>query len=234
MNKELQPIQDIKIAVDAVVFGYNRENLLILLVQQKFGPYKDQWVLPGGFVLNGESLNQAVNRELQEEAGIKVDYLEQLYTFGDEVGRDPRGQVISIAYLALVNPQKLYLKADTDAQDAQWFPIKNFPSLGFDHTQIIEKGLQRLKAKLQYQPIGFDLLEEEFPFSDLENLYQVILGRPLDRRNFRKKMLSFDILTETNKIRKVGSGRPAKLFRFNREKYKEKEQTGFHFEIKYA
>ena len=234
MDKIHQPSQDIRIAVDAVVFGYNGEQLLILLIQQKFGPFKDQWVLPGGFVLNGESLGQAVNRELQEETGIEVDYLEQLYTFGDEVDRDPRGQVISVAYLALVNPQKLDLRADTDAKDARWFPVNSCPQLGFDHAKIIHKGLLRLQAKLQYQPIGFDLLEEEFPFSDLENLYQVILRRPLDRRNFRKKMLSFDILTETDKIRKVGSGRPAKLFRFNREKYKEKEETGFHFEIKYA
>ena len=234
MNRKLHTSQNIRIAVDAVVFGYNREQLLILLIQQKYGPFKDRWVLPGGFMLNGESLIHAVNRELQEETGIEVDYLEQLFTFGDEVERDPRGQVISVAYLALVNPQKLDLKAATDAQDAQWFPVGSYPNLGFDHAKIIEKGLQRLQAKLQYQPVGFDLLEEEFPFSDLENLYQVILRRPLDRRNFRKKILSFGILTETDKIRKVGSGRPAKLFRFDREKYKEKEQTGFHFEIKYA
>lgn len=224
--------QDIKLAVDAVVFGYDGYQLLILLIQQKFGPARDQWALPGGFVQNGESLSVAVTRELKEEAGITVDYLEQLYTFGEDPKRDPRGQVVSVAYLALVNPKKLLLQADTDAQDARWFPIKQHPQLAFDHHQIIQKGLARLQAKLQYQPIGFGLLEEEFPFSDLENLYRVILERPIDRRNFRKKILSFGILEETAKVRSEGSGRPAKLFRINPKIYRALERTGFHFEIK--
>ena len=224
--------QSIHVAVDAVVFGYDGEQLLILLIKQKFGPFKDHWALPGGFVKNGESLSQAVTRELQEEAGVQVDYMEQLYTFGEDVKRDPRGQVISVAYLALVNPRALHLKADTDAQEAQWFSIKQHPPLAFDHEQIIQKGHERLQAKLQYQPIGFGLLEKEFPFSDLENLYRVILERSIDRRNFRKKILSFEILQETSKIRKEGSGRPAKLFRINMQKYRELEQSGFHFEIK--
>lgn len=224
--------QNIKLAVDAVVFGYDGDQLLILLIQQKYGPHKDQWALPGGFVQNGESLSKAVTRELQEEAGITVDYLEQLYTFGEDPQRDPRGQVISIAYLALVNPHKLSLRADTDAQDAQWFPLKQHPPLAFDHSHIMQKGRERLQAKLQYQPIGFGLLEKEFPFSDLENLYRVILERPIDRRNFRKKILSFGILEETTKVRSEGSGRPAKLFRINQQIYSKLEQTGFHFEIK--
>ena len=224
--------QDIKLAVDAVVFGYDGEQLLILLIQQKFGPTKDQWALPGGFIHNGESLSEAVTRELREEAGVSVDYLEQLYTFGENPKRDPRGQVVSVAYLALVNPHKLLLQAATDAQDARWFPIKHYPPLAFDHAEIIQKGLKRLQAKLQYQPIGFGLLETEFPFSDLENLYRVILERPIDRRNFRKKILSFGILEETAKMRSEGSGRPAKLFRINQHIYRELEQKGFHFEIK--
>ncbi len=226
--------QQIKIAVDAIVFGYQNKQLKVLLVQQKYGIYKDRWVLPGGFVQNNETLTQAVTRELQEEAGLSVNYLEQLYTFGDDVNRDPRAQVISVAYFALVNPEKFTLSASTDAQQADWYAIDDIPELPFDHNKIIEKAVDRIKAKLQYQPIGFDLLQKEFPFSDLENLYKTILGQELDRRNFRKKILSFDILQETDKLQKIGSGRPAKLFTFNKKKYNELETKGFYFEIKFV
>ncbi|MEN0048647.1 MAG: NUDIX domain-containing protein [Bacteroidota bacterium] len=223
--------QNIKIAVDAIVFGYEKAQLYVLLIKQKFGAYKNIWSLPGGFVLNGEGLTQAVTRELKEEAGIEVDYLEQLYTFGDQVERDPRGQVISVAYFALVNPENLVLRADTDAEDAQWFPFNDLPQLAYDHDQIIQKAIARLQAKLHYQPIGFDLLREEFPFSDLEQLYQTILGRKIERRNFRKKMLKLGIVTETGKVKKIGSGRPAQIYRFNLQKYKELEQNGTPIEL---
>jgi 8-oxo-dGTP diphosphatase len=230
----MQVAQNIKIAVDAIVFGYQNNTIYVLLIQQKFGELQHKWVLPGGFVHDGESLQSAVQRELFEEAGISVNYLEQLYTFGDEIERDPRGRVISVAYFALVNSQKLKLAADTDAEDAQWFPIQEVPKLGFDHNMIIEVAKNRLKNKLQYQPIGFDLLGSEFPFSDLENLYTTILGKEIDRRNFRKKMLGFGILEEIDKISKKGSGRPAKLFRFNQLIYNELAQKGFHFDIDFA
>lgn len=237
--------QNIKLAVDAVVFGYQNNQLYVLLIKQKFGIAKGLWSLPGGFVLNNESLTQAVERELQEEAGIKVNYLEQLYTFGDDVKRDPRNHTVSVAYFALVNPTKWTLKANTDAEDAQWFPIIDskvlghtepveVPKLAYDHKKIVKVGIERLKGKLTYQPIGFDLLEKEFPFSDLEHLYATILGKEIDRRNFRKKMLSFDILQETKRMKKIGSGRPAKLFTFNKQKYNALVKEGFHFEIKYV
>ena len=226
--------QNIKIAVDAVVFGYQKNELYVLLIKQKFGEAKGLWSLPGGFVLNNERLTDAVERELKEEAGIKVNYLEQLYTFGDDVKRDPRHHTVSVAFFALVNPNKWVLKADTDAEDAQWFPISKVPKLAYDHKKIIKAGIERLKGKLSYQPIGFDLLNKEFPFSDLEHLYTTILGKEIDRRNFRKKMLSFDILQETKKMKKVGSGRPAKLFTFNKQKYSALVKEGFHFEIKYV
>lgn len=226
--------QDIKLAVDPVVFGYQNNQLFILLVKQKFGPLKGQWVLPGGFVKNGEGLQQAVERELIEETGLSVSYLEQLYTFGDQVKRDPRMRVVSVAYLTLVNPNNFALKAGSDAEEAQWFDVRDLPSVGYDHDEIIQVGLQRLKGKLTYEPIGFDLLDKEFPFSDLENLYRTILGKEIDRRNFRKKMLSFDLLKETNKVKKEGSGRPAKLFTFNKQKYNKIAKDGFVFEIKYV
>ena len=226
--------QNIKIAVDAVVFSYTNNQLSILLVKQKYGFYKDSWVLPGGFVLEQESLLDAVSRELKEEAGITVNYMEQLYTFGDDVNRDKRGRVISVAYLTLVNPEGMKLEASTDAIEAEWFTLEELPELAFDHNDIVSKGLERLKAKLHYQPIGFDLLPNLFPFSALENLYKTISGKEIDRRNFRKKILSFGILKETNDFYQEGSGRPGKLFQFNKEKYDVLVSKGFHFGIKYT
>ncbi len=226
--------QNIKVAVDAVVFGYEKEQLFILLVQKKFGKSSNAWMLPGGMVQDDEGLQTAVNRELKEETGIEINYLEQLYTFGNDIYRDSRTRVISITYLALANPQKLQLKPSSKIKEAKWFNVNEMPSLAYDHSKFIKKGIERLKSKLSYQPIGFDLLDDEFPFSHLENLYKTILGKELDRRNFRKKIMSFGILEETNKKVSMGSGRPAKLFRFNKQKYRALEKEGIYFEIKYA
>jgi 8-oxo-dGTP diphosphatase len=226
--------QNIKVAVDAIVFGYANNSLNVLLIKQKYGIMKNRWALVGGFVKDGESLTDAVNRELQEEAGITVNYLEQLFTFGDAIDRDPRFRVISVAYFALVNSTKLVLTADTDADDAKWFSMNDLPDLAFDHHQILQTAFQRLKSKLRYQPIGFDLLPQEFLFSELENLYCSILDKEIDRRNFRKKIISFGIIEETEKFSDKKSGRPAKLFRFNQLKYSELVQNGFLFEINFV
>lgn len=231
---KMNPNQNIKIAVDAIVFAYKDKKLFVLLIKQKYGVFKNRWSLPGGLVLENEALSDAVHRELKEEAGISVNYLEQLFTFGDDVNRDPRNRVISVAYFALVNPSKLKLKADTDALDAKWFEIDNVPELPFDHNKILDKAFERIQAKLHYQPIGFDLLPNFFPFSDIENLYKTIFKQEIERRNFRKKMLSFGFIEETEKMQQTGSGRPAKLFQFNEKKYKALEKEGFHFEIKFA
>ena len=229
----MKVIQDIKVAVDAVVFGYEAKELSVLLIKRGVEPFKNSWALPGGLVHEEESLEEAVKRELKEETGVTTDYLEQLYSFG-KPGRDPRNRVVSITYFGLVRPTQFKIKADTDAADVQWFSINELPKLAFDHQEILDIAKKRLQSKLTYQPIGFELLNNEFPFSDLENLYQTILEKKIDRRNFRKKILSFEILTETDKIYKPQSGRPAKLFRFNQEKYKELQDNNFHFEIKFA
>ncbi|SKC02728.1 8-oxo-dGTP diphosphatase [Soonwooa buanensis] len=224
-------MQNIKVAVDAVVFGYfENKELHILLIKRNIEPFLDSWALPGGLVKNEETLEEAISRELHEETGVKTTFIEQLYTFG-ELDRDPRNRVISVAYLGLVNPKSYDLKASTDASDAQWFSINNLPNLAFDHLTIVTKALERLRTKIQYQPIGFNLLKTEFAFSDLESLYQSILGRDVDRRNFRKKIMSYNLLIETKNLRKEGSGRPAKLFQFNQEKYQSLEQQGFYFEV---
>jgi 8-oxo-dGTP diphosphatase len=188
--------------------------------------------IPGGFVLEHESLEEAVTRELQEETGIAVNYLEQLYTFGKPT-RDPRQRVIAVAYFGLVNTG-LYqeLKASTDAANAQWFSIKKLPILAFDHKEILQVALDRLKAKIRYQPIGFELLEKTFPFSDLEKLYTALLDKDINRRNFSKKILSFDFLEETGELSKPeGKGRPSKMYRFNQKRYRQLLKEGFHFEI---
>lgn len=226
--------QNIKVAVDAIVFGYSDNQLNVLLIKQKYGTLKNKWALVGGFVKDNETLFEAVNRELQEETGIAVNYLEQLFTFGDNIQRDPRGRVISVAYFALVNSTKFNVKADSDAEEAQWFSIAALPDLAFDHKLILETALKRLQNKLTYQPIGFDLLPKEFLFSDLENLYCTLLNKEIDRRNFRKKILSFGIIEETDKFSSKKNGRPAKLFKFNKLKYNKLTKEGFVFDIYFA
>lgn len=223
----------IKLTVDAVVFGYAKsEGISLLLVQRKYEPFKGQWALPGGFVLKDETLEAAVKRELLEETGVRVNYLEQLYTFGDPQ-RDPRQHIVSVAHFGLIKSSAyLQLKADTDAQDAQWFPVKKLPHLAFDHKQIVYMAIERLKMKVRYQPIGFELLDKKFPFSDLEKLYAALLDKELNRRNFSKKILSYGFLEETGELAKPeGRGRPSIIYRFNQKRYHELIKEGYHFEI---
>jgi 8-oxo-dGTP diphosphatase len=223
--------QDIKVSVDAVVFGYDQENgISVLLIKRKNEPFQKMWALPGGLVLNDESLDEAVNRELKEEAGIDVNYLEQLYTFGSP-DRDPRNRAISISYFGLVRPQDFQLVAHTDAEDVAWFNIKKLPRLAFDHKKIIDAAIKRLRGKITYEPVGFELLEREFPFSDLEKLYQTLLDQDIDRRNFKKKIISLGILEELDETIQRKSGRPARLFKFNKKKYFELKEKGYNFDI---
>jgi len=225
--------QNIEIAVDAIVFGYNKEDgVRLLLIKRKYDPFKGEWAIPGGFVLDNESLEDAVERELQEETGVKINYLEQLYTFG-KPGRDPRRRIISVAYFGLVKSSQFEkLNATTDAEEAQWFNIKELPKLAFDHQEILKIAIERLRAKITYQPIGFELLEQKFPFSDLEHLYSALLDRPIDRRNFKKKVMSLGILEELDeKAKSAGAGRPGNLFQFNKTTYTRLLKEGMHFEI---
>lgn len=222
--------QYIKLTVDAVVFGYEEGKITVLLIKRKYEPFKNMWAIPGGFILNNESLETGVERELFEETGVKINYLEQLYTFGNPA-RDPRGRIISIAYFGLVRPDAFKLFASTDAEDAQWFTIDELPELSFDHKEILELAIKRLQAKITYEPIGFELLDKKFPFSDLEKLYTTLLGRPIDRRNFRKKIIGLNVLDELEEKVSKGSGRPANLFQFNPYRYFQLKKEGIVFEI---
>lgn len=222
-----------KVAVDAIVFGYSKKDgVSVLLIQRKYEPFKSAWAIPGGFVLESESLEEAVRRELLEETGVQLNYLEQLYTFG-EPGRDPRQRIISVAYFGLVKTsQYTELKASTDAENAKWFSIKKIPALAFDHKQILSIAIERLRAKVRYQPIGFELLDKKFPFSDLEKLYTALLDKDINRRNFSKKILSFGFLEETGELSvPAGKGRPSKMYQFNQKCYRELLKEGFHFEM---
>lgn len=223
-------IENIKLTVDAVVFGYDQGNISVLLVKRKYEPFKDQWALPGGFIKEKESLEDAVERELQEETGVKINYLEQLYTFG-KPPRDPRGRVVSVAYFGLVRSKNYKIFASTDADEVDWFNIKKLPELAFDHKDILNLAIKRLQAKITYEPLGFELLDSKFPFSDLEKLYTTILGRGIDRRNFRKKFLKLNVLDELNEKVSKGSGRPANLFRFNKQRFFKLKKEGIIFEI---
>src|SRR4051812_47868982 len=176
------------LTTDCVVFGFDDGELKVLLIQRDIEPFKGRWALPGGFVHMDESLEDAARRELQEEAGLSGIYLEQLYTFGD-IHRDPRERVVSVAYYGLVALDRYTLKASTDARNAAWFCISELPSLPFDHEQILHTGIARVKAKVRYQPIGFELLPQKFTLSQLQHLYEAVLERELDKRNFRKKLL---------------------------------------------
>lgn len=223
--------QDIKIAVDAVVFGYDQEQgVSVLLIKRKHPPYQKSWALPGGLVLNHESLEEAVRRELLEESGVDVNYLEQLYSFGTP-DRDPRNRVVSVTYFGLVRPKDYQISAQTDAEDVAWFNINRLPQLAFDHKDILEVAVKRLRGKIAYEPIGFELLDDKFPFSDLEKLYNALLDREIDRRNFKKKIMNYGFIEELNEIAPKKTGRPAHLYQFNREKYFELKERGYNFDL---
>jgi len=218
------------LTVDCVVFGFDESELKVLLIERALEPFKGKWALPGGFVRVDEPLDEAARRELEEEAGLKQVFLEQLYTFGN-VERDPRERVVSVAYYALVKLSAHETKAATDAADARWFPVSKVPKLAFDHAEILATALARLKAKVRYQPIGFELLPPKFTLSQLQHLYEAVLGVGLDKRNFRKKVLSFGLLVPLNETQMVGRHRPAQLFCFDADKYERLKRKGMLFEL---
>lgn len=228
------------VTVDAVVFGLDLSappNLNILLIERgrPGTAYEGCWAIPGGFVDENEDLEVAVRRELREETNIEPAHLEQLATFG-KPGRDPRGHVISVAYMALVRTDTVAPVAGDDAKvgSATWVPVEDLgfvgQTLAFDHATIIEVALNRLRSKLQWQPIGIDLLPETFTLSELQTVYEVVLGKKLDKRNFRKRVLSYDVLVSAQSQR-IGAGRPAELFRFDRAAYEALIEEGREFEV---
>ena len=218
------------LTVDCVVFGLDEQDLKVMLIQRDLPPFEGRWALPGGFVRLDETLEDAALRELQEETGLEKVYLEQLCTMGD-IDRDPRERVVTVAYYALVKLSDHRVQAATDARAAAWFAVDDLPSLAFDHDRILTMAHERLSGKVRYQPIGFELLPNKFALRQLQHLYEVILDRPLDKRNFRKKILAMDILVELDEVETDVAHRAARLYRFDRRKYRRLTQQGFNFEI---
>ena len=221
------------LTTDCVLFGVTFESggsaLRVLLIERGEAPFEGALALPGGFVRIDETVDDAARRELREETGLGDVFLEQLYTFGG-LDRDPRGRVVSVAYYALVNLADHRVQAGTDARAARWVPVKEARRLAFDHDQILAVALERLRAKVRYQPIGFEMLPERFKLSQLQALYEGILGRELDKRNFRKRFLAMGLLAEAGEERGVPH-RAARLFRFDKRRYQALRRRGFDFEI---
>lgn len=218
------------VTVDCVVFGYDDTDLKLLLIRRSAEPHKRHWALPGGFVEMTESLDEAARRELTEETGLGKLYLEQLYTFGDP-DRDSRERVISVAYYALLKLSNHTVRAATDAAEVAWFPVAELPKLAFDHERIVETALKRLKAKVRYEPIGFELLPEKFTLGELQRLYETVLEQPLDKRNFRKKITGMELLEPLDEYQQDVAHRAAQFYRFNRQRYEQLKKRGFNFEL---
>jgi len=201
-----------------------------MLIQRALAPFEGKWALPGGFVRLDETVAEAARRELEEETGLREVFLEQLYTFS-AVDRDPRERVVSVAHYALVNLRDHSVHAATDASAAAWFGVHDVPTLAFDHAEILQTALERLRGKLRYQPIGFELLPKKFTLSQLQRLYELVLERALDKRNFRKRVLAMDLLVELDEVEQDVAHRAARLYRFDERKYKRLVKLGFNFEL---
>ncbi len=227
---ELQKFPRPSITIDCVVFGYDGDAVSLLLINRKEAPFKNMWTLPGGFLFLEETGEECAQRILKQKTGLNNLFLEQLYTFTD-VQRDPRGRVISIAYYTLVNPKLFSLVLGDAANDIKWFDANKIPKTGFDHKEIIKVALSRLKAKVTYQPIGFELLEKQFTLTEIQFLYESILERTIDKRNFRKRMLESKVIKATGAKRTGLKNRAPELFEFDEQQYKKLVKEGYQFKI---
>jgi 8-oxo-dGTP diphosphatase len=218
---------DVRVTVDIVIFTVRNDSLQVLLVKRGVPPFEGQYAIPGGFIRDDESPEAAALRELYEETGVRNLFLEQLYTFGDPE-RDPRGRVITVAYYALIASDKLSVVAGADAAEAGWFALNDVPLLAFDHRAILDYANERLRNKLEYTTVGFQLLPEKFTLSELQKVYEAILGRKLDKRNFRRKIALLRILKPLREWQRTGR-KPAQLFRFAAAKFEKLKDKGILF-----
>lgn len=218
------------LATDCVIFGFDGGELKLLLTEREKEPFKNKWALPGGFVFMEETTEDCAKRILLEKAGIKNVFIEQLYTFSD-IDRDPRERIVSVAYYALVNKPQYELLAGRDTVKAEWFELSKLPKLAFDHSKILKTAIQRLKGKVSYQPIGFELLNEKFTLTQLQVVYESILEISIDKRNFRKKILGMGLLKALDEKEKNVAHKAARYYSFDKKAYKDLTQRGFHFEL---
>lgn len=216
------------VTTDCVIFGFDGQELKVLLIERGITPYKGHWAFPGGFLNPNETAEEGARRELREETGLDSAHIEQLHTYSTP-DRDPRERVITIAYIALVRIQDV--RGGDDAADAGWFPVENVPPLAFDHGEILRDALRRLRERIYFYPLGYELLPEKFTLKELQTLYEAVLGVQFDRRNFAKKMQRLDILTQLDETVWPTPKREAKLYSFNIEKYNELKKRGFKIEF---
>ena len=215
-NYDVSKYERPSVTADVVLFTLRDQDLQVLLVKRGRWPYEGYWAIPGGFARMDESLEAAAKRELNEEAGVSDVYLEQLYTFGDP-GRDPRTRVITVAYMAVVSADQIAPQAGSDAAEARWWSMSDLPAeLAFDHADILDYALTRLRYKLEYTAVGFQILPQEFTLPELQAAYEIILGEELDKANFRKKLARGNVVEPTGRYRDT-AGRPAELYRYRQD-----------------
>jgi len=217
------------VAVDCIIFGFDSENLKLLLFKRKVEPLKGSWSLIGSFMKKDLSLNEAANQILFESTGLKDIYLEELQTYS-KVDRDVGERVISVAFFSLIRIDEI-IETEVEKYNAHWFSFDEIPDLIFDHREMVDNAIQKLRSKARYQPIGFELLPKKFTIPQLQLLYECIYQKKLDNRNFRRKILSFDILNKTSEKDKSGSKKGAFLFKFNRAKFNKFLAKGYNFEV---
>ena len=217
------------VAVDCIVFGFDYKKIKLLLFRRKVEPLKGEWSLIGSFVDKNLNLNDAAKKVLYEYTGLKDIYLEELKVYSN-VDRDPGGRVISVAYFSLIRIDEFKLES-VEKYDAHWFDLDDVPELILDHGKMVDDAITNLRTKAVYQPIGFELLPKKFTIPQLQVLYECVYQQELDSRNFRKKILSFDILTKTDEKDKNGSKKGAFLYKFNKGKFEEFTAKGYNFEL---
>jgi 8-oxo-dGTP diphosphatase len=220
-------MENVRVTVDIVIFSIRGRELQVLLVKRGVPPFEGEYAIPGGFLRAEESLEEAAKRELHEETSVRDVYLEQLFSFGNPA-RDPRGRVVTVAYYALVSSDHMDLTAGADAAEAKWLPVKKLPPLAFDHASIVEYALERLRNKLEYTTVGFQLLPKKFTLAELQGVYEAILGKKIDKRNFRRKMALLKILKPLKEWKETGR-KPAQLFSFAAKRFENLREKGILF-----
>lgn len=217
-------------AVVVVIFTVRQGSLSVLLIERAAEPSRGQWALPGGALHEDETLDAAAKRKLEDETGVSDVFLEQLYTFS-ALNRDPRERVVTVAHYALAKLSDHRIRAATDAMGVGWFSLDDLPKLAFDHQEIVTTAHERLRGKVRYAPVGFELLPPRFSLTQLQRLYEIILGTDLDKRNFRKKILSMELLVETDEYEQGVRHRAARLYKFDRRRYDRLTKQGFELSI---
>jgi ADP-ribose pyrophosphatase YjhB (NUDIX family) len=220
----------LNVSIDCVIFGFDSGELKVLLIKRAIEPSKSEWALPGGFILKNEELNNAAERILNETSGVKNIFMEQLSVFGD-VNRYPNSRVFTIGYYALVSPDKYTLSPGIDTSEVKWFQLCEIAQLPFDHNKIIFEALKKLREKVRYHPVGFELLPKKFTLPKLQSLYETILDVKLDKRNFRKKLLKMNLLKKLNEKEKDNLRRAAFLYKFDKKSYNKLVKDGFSFQL---